>query len=1310
MAIQPDQDLNTVAQDFGANDWLIEEMYERYAADPSSVDATWVDFFRRQGSGGGNGSTPVVSAPAAAPAVAAAPVAPVAPPVAAAPVPAAPVLEQTGPTALPPAAPPAQRAQVTAEPTVVPAPRVDEQPTSAGTAQSADGAKTSPVPAPDAPATSTPDLSQGTESYLPAEAPSFVKRPAPVTAAPTKVTMRGAPMRTAKNMDISLEMPTATSVRTVPMKLTIDHRSMVNAHLARTIGGKVSFTHLIGYAMVRALMMVPAMNVAYEVVDGKPTLVEPETINLGIAIDQTKPDGTRQLVVPNIRSCEQLTFGQFWTAYEAVVKKARAGTLTVDDFAGTTATLTNPGGIGTNHSIPRLMSGQGLILGVGSIEYAPGYLGASPERLNELGVSKIMTLTSTYDHRVIQGAQSGEFLRIMEQLLLGQHGFYDDIFTSLRIPYAPLEWDTDIYIGSAPEQVDKEARVLELIASYRALGHRMADIDPLTYRLRRHPDLELKSHGLTLWDLDRTFPCGSLGGKERTAMTLRDALEILRDAYCRHVGVEYMHIGDAGQRKWLQERLEQPPVQLSHPEHLRILDKLNESEIFETFLQTKFIGQKRFSLEGGESTIVAVDEICEQAADNGLAEVIIGMPHRGRLNVLANIVGKSYGQIFREFEGNMDPHGTQGTGDVKYHLGAEGEFVSASGKRIVTSVAANPSHLEAVNPVVEGIARAKQDRLHSEHAFPVLPILLHGDAAFAGQGVVYETLQMSQLRGYRTGGTLHVVVNNQVGFTTAPVESRSSTYCTDVAKVVEAPIFHVNGDDPDACVRVARLAFEFRQQFAKDVVIDLVCYRRRGHNEGDDPSFTQPLMYDLIEAKRSTRKIYTDALIGRGDISTADADEYAEKFRVRLETVFKEIRSMTAEANAEEEYHKVPYYPAKLGKGVGTSIAPETMERIASAMTDFPDGFTVHPKVLPQLERRAEMIRTGPMDWATAEALAVGSLLLEGRPVRMAGQDTRRGTFSQRFAAVVDRRTNESWVPLQHLAGDQGTLDIYDSLLSEYAGMGFEYGYSVAAPEALVCWEGQFGDFANGAQTIIDEFIAAGQAKWTQKSGVVLLLPHGYEGQGPDHSSARIERWLQLCSEGALAVCQPSTPASYFHLLRTHAYVNWHRPVVIMTPKSMLRNKAAMSLPDEITGGSWQPAMDDPTITDPSAVTRLVLCSGKVRWELVAGREKFGLEGQVAIIPLERLYPLPTKELAAILDRYRHVTDVRYAQDEPSNQGAWWYMERNLPAAIKAVLPDYDLVMTPFTRDESSAPSVGSHHLHEEQEAALVKAALGGES
>ncbi len=1285
MATTPDQATHST-DDFGANDWLIEELFEQYQSDPASVDPTWAAYF----SGGAAGSaTPggQLSAEAETTAKAAslngAPEAPadLTHRVAAGPTPKVEAAPNVTPIVDEPAPPAAAGERLTADPPVPSVP-ADPAPTVASAAQAAN---------------------------VPANTPAKPRTPAKKAevSEPKRVPLKGAPLRTAKNMEASLEMPTATSVRTVPMKLVIDQRTMINTHLKRTTGGKVSFTHLIGYAMVQALKAVPAMNVAYDAEEGKPTVIEYQTVNLGLAIDMAKSDGTRQLLVPNIKGADAMDFHQFWQAYEAVVKKARSGALTVDDFQGTTATLTNPGGIGTNHSIPRLMAGQGLILGVGSIDYAPGFLGASPERLNELGVSRVMTLTSTYDHRVVQGAQSGEFLKTMDELLRGDHDFFRAIFTSLRIPYAPLEWDVDQYVND-PDAVDKDARVLELINSYRELGHLMADIDPLQYRLRTHPDLELATHGLSIWDLDRPFPVGTLGGSRSHRLPLRDTLELLRDAYCRTVGVEYMHIQDSEQRQWLQQRLEQGQQTLTHAEHVRILDRLNEAEIFETFLQTKFVGQKRFSLEGGEATIVALDEICDQAADAGLDEVCIGMPHRGRLNVLANIVGKSYGQIFREFEGRMDPTSSQGTGDVKYHLGAEGEFTALSGSVIRTSVAANPSHLEAVNPVVEGISRAKQDRSTNPLPFPVLPILLHGDAAFAGQGVVYETLQMSQLRGYKTGGTIHVVVNNQVGFTTAPSESRSSTYCTDVAKVIQSPVFHVNGDDADACVRVARLAFEFRQRFGKDVVIDLVCYRRRGHNEGDDPSFTQPLMYDLIEQKRSTRKLYTESLIGRGDISTEDADEVLGRFRDRLETVFREVRALTENA-PQEEYHKVPYYPEKLGEDRGTSITPAVMERIAAAQVDLPEDFSVHPKVLPQLERRADSIRNGPIDWATAELLAFGSLVMEGRPVRLTGQDSRRGTFSQRFAAVVDRQTNEAFIPLQHLTADQATFDVYDSLLSEYAVMGFEYGYSVAAPEALVLWEAQFGDFANGAQTIADEFISSGNAKWTQKSGVVLLLPHGYEGQGPDHSSARIERWLQLCSEGALAVCQPSSPASHFHLLRTHAYVNWHRPLVIATPKSMLRNKAAVSMPDDFVHGSWQPAMGDPTISDPGKVERIVICSGKIRWELYAERQRQGLEGKVAILTLERLYPLPAKELAAQLAMYRHVTDIRYVQDEPSNQGAWWFMKLYLPDALKQYLPDYDLVMRPITRPEASAPSVGSHKVHEEQQAALLKAALADE-
>ena len=1272
MAIVPDQSPTSapVEADFGANDWLLEEMYEQYTADPSSVDETWADYFKthgapvtdasdgaateaqqpqRQGAaeprGDGHEPRSTTAGPAPAPA-------------------------QASPAAQP-------RAQSTARPT----PTVEKPPMIKDARPNAPGARTA----------------------VPADPPRRDARPSAPLEEPGRTTLRGAPARTAKNMDSSLTVPTATSVRSLPVKLLIDQRVVINNHLRRARGGKVSYTHIIGYAMVQALKSMPAMNNAYDVVDGKPTLVVPAHVNLGLAIDLPKGDGTRQLLVPSIKRCETLDFAEFWNAYEQVVKKARAGQLTLEDFAGTTITLTNPGTIGTSHSVPRLMQGQGAIIGVGSMEYPPEFQGSDPDRLSDMSVSKIMTLTSTYDHRVIQGAQSGEYLARLHALLLGEDNFYDDLFGALRIPYEPIRWAQDV--STVHEyQIPKQARIMEMINAYRVRGHLMADTDPLEYRQRRHHDLDVQSHDLTLWDLDREFATGSFAGGQGR-MKMRRILGILRDSYCRTTGIEYMHIQEPLQRKWIQDRVERPHESLPREEHLRILDKLNEAEIFETFLQTKFVGQKRFSLEGGESAIVLLDEVCEQAAEAHLEEVCIGMPHRGRLNVLSNIVGKSYEQIFREFEGNLDPRTVQGSGDVKYHLGSEGKFTALSGATIKTSVAANPSHLEAVNPVLEGIARAKQDILDRGAEFPVLPVLMHGDAAFAGQGVVAETLNLSQLRGYRTGGTIHIIVNNQVGFTTSPTESRSSIYCTDVARMIQAPIFHVNGDDPEACIRVARLAFAFRQEFNKDVVIDLICYRRRGHNEGDDPSFTQPRMYDLIEKKRSVRKLYTEALIGRGDITVEDAEKVMTRFQERLEMVFKEVRG-AGQPPSDLGYSRVPAYPKKSAAKHGTAITMETLKKIADAHTTFPSGFTVHPKVMPQLQRRAAAITQGPIDWATAEILALGSLLLEGRTVRLTGQDTRRGTFVQRFASIVDRKTGESWVPLKHLDEDQGKFHVFDTLLSEYAAMGFEYGYSVASPEALVAWEAQFGDFANGAQTIIDEFIVSGQAKWTQQSGVVLLLPHGYEGQGPDHSSARLERFLTLAAEDAFTVAQPSTPGNYFHMLRQQALGELHRPLIVMTPKSMLRNKLATSDPSDFTHGSWKPVLSDPTIEDPSRVKSVVLCSGKIRWDLVNARSKAGKDGEVAILGVDRLYPLPAKDLAKQLRRFEHVDELRWVQDEPVNQGAWPFMALNLLPRLAEVEPGRDWRLTKMTRPESSAPSVGSASVHLQQQRALMEAAL----
>ncbi|MFZ5869776.1 MAG: multifunctional oxoglutarate decarboxylase/oxoglutarate dehydrogenase thiamine pyrophosphate-binding subunit/dihydrolipoyllysine-residue succinyltransferase subunit [Actinomycetota bacterium] len=1133
-----------------------------------------------------------------------------------------------------------------------------------------------------------------------------VTAPPPETGdgAPEPVRLKGPAARVVANMESSLEIPTATSVRAVPAKLLVDNRIVINNHLARARGGKVSFTHIIGFAVVEALGEMPEMNYGYADVDGKPGVLKPEHVTLGIAIDLQKEDGSRQLLVPNIKHADEMDFAQFWAAYEDVVRRTRNNKLGVEDFQGTTISLTNPGTIGTVHSVPRLMKGQGAIIGVGAMDYPAEYQGASEETLARLAVSKVMTLTSTYDHRIIQGAQSGDFLRIVHAKLLGQDGFYDRIYTSLRIPYEPVRWVKDISV-SHDDEINKTARVFHLVHAYRVRGHLMADTDPLEYRQRRHPDLDIQNHGLTLWDLEREFPTGGFGGKP--VMKLRHILGVLRDSYCRTVGIEYMHIQDPDQRRWIQERVEKPYAKPTRDEQLRILKRLNAAEAFETFLQTKYVGQKRFSLEGGESVIPLLDALLSEAAHEGLDEVCIGMPHRGRLNVLANIAGKSYGQIFREFEGQQDPRSVQGSGDVKYHLGTEGTFTADNGDTTRVYLAANPSHLEAVNPVLEGIARAKQDRLNlGGSSFPVLPVLLHGDAAFAGQGVVAETLNLSQLRGYRTGGTVHVVINNQVGFTTAPASSRSSFYSTDVGKMIQAPIFHVNGDDPEACVRVARLAFAYRQAFDKDVVIDLVCYRRRGHNEGDDPSMTQPLMYSLIEAKRSVRKLYTESLIGRGDISVEEAEQALKDYQQQLERVFTETREAQAD---DTRGHDGADAPGGLEKPESqqdesvtevreTAVSLEVLKRIGDAHVSPPEGFTVHPKLRPLLEKRSQMAHAGGIDWGFGEILAFGSLLIEGVPVRLAGQDSRRGTFVQRHAVLTCKSTGEEWTPLLYLSEDQARFWVYDSLLSEFAAMGFEYGYSVERPDALVLWEAQFGDFANGAQTIVDEFISSSEQKWGQRSSVVLLLPHGYEGQGPDHSSARIERYLQLCAEDNMTVAMPSTPASYFHLLRRQAYARPRKPLVVFTPKSMLRLKAAASGVEDFTTGAFRPVIGDVGSVDPSRVDRVLLCSGKVYYDLLAKREKAG-DDRTAIVRVEQLYPLDGESLTEALSPFGDA-ELVWVQEEPANQGPWPTMALALPEALGG------RPVRRVSRAASASPATGSSKKHQVQQTELVERAF----
>ncbi|WP_422114928.1 multifunctional oxoglutarate decarboxylase/oxoglutarate dehydrogenase thiamine pyrophosphate-binding subunit/dihydrolipoyllysine-residue succinyltransferase subunit [Brachybacterium sp. UNK5269] len=1269
--------------EFGPNQWLVDTLREQWRQDPSSVDPSWAEHFSADHEVTSESSADPGTAPDSSEAA-------TEPPTTSSPAPAAQDADgedPAGPESPAPSAPPAETAPARSSSAAAPA--AAPQPAKESPAVNDAPAKPAAT-APKAPAVST-------TSDRPAKVPTTTSQiPAVELREPQRVKLRGPAAAVVRNMDESLGVPTATSVRDVPVKLLFDNRIVINNHLKRNRAGKVSFTHLIGWAMIEAITEIKDMNNGFDVDEkGKPVLLEREDVNFGLAIDMPRPDGSRGLVVPNIKAAQRFDFHGFWKAYEEVVRKARAGKLTMDDFSHTTVSLTNPGGIGTVHSIPRLMSGQGVIVGVGAMDYPAQFQGANPSTLADLAISKVMTLTSTYDHRIIQGAASGEFLKRMGDKLLGRDGFYERVFASLRLPYQPVRWVPDNPFEHTTSE--RLARVMDLIHSYRVRGHLMADTDPLQYKVRTHPDLDVETYGLTLWDLDRTFPTRGLGGKEE--LTLREILGLLRDSYCRTIGVEYMHISDPEERAWIQQKMETPRRPFDKTEHTHIMDRLNAAEAFETFLQTKFVGQKRFSLEGGESVIPMLDAVLHGAAHAELDEVCIGMSHRGRLNVLSNLAGKSYGQIFQEFDGNFGR--SVGSGDVKYHLGTEGTYTSRDGASTKVYLAANPSHLEAVNPVLEGIARAKQDRLERPEEFPVLPVLVHGDAAFAGQGVVTETLNLSELRGYRTGGTIHVIINNQIGFTTLPDSSRSSYYSTDVAKSTQLPIFHVNGDDPEACVRVAEIAFEYRQKFRRDVVIDLVCYRRRGHNEGDDPSMTQPEMYKLIGEKPSTRKLYMEALIERGDLTEEETQGLVRNFQEHLDEAFAATRADSASSNAdpEDSVHGLDLPASQRGSEdpdeVETAVEASVLERIGEAHGEVPASFTVHPKLTALLERRRQMVTEGGIDWAFGELLAFGSLLMQGRRVRLAGQDSRRGTFVQRHSVLIDHEHGDTWTPLSYLTEDQARFNVYDSSLSEFAALGFEYGYSVESPQSLVLWEAQFGDFVNGAQTIIDEFISASEQKWGQNSSVVLLLPHGYEGQGPDHSSARIERFLQLCAEDNMRVAAPSTPASYFHLLRKQALTEPKRPLIVFTPKSMLRNKAAVSAVEDFTSGTFEPVLPDTTV-DPSAVRRVLLASGKLYWDLVARRAKTDAT-DTAIVRVEQLYPLPAEQLRTILDAYPEAP-LTWVQEEPQNQGAWGFMAMNFAVEVGRTL-------RVVARPASASPATGSNSTHKiEQEDLLDRA------
>ncbi len=1156
------------------------------------------------------------------------------------------------------------------------------------------------------------------------QAPAPAPKPAPYqkTAEPQKITtaeaipIRGAALKIVENMEASLSVPTATSQRRIPVKLLDENRRIINKHLQENDGGKASYTHLIAWAILRALDEFPQLNDGFEDSDGKPARLRREAVNLGIAIDLEKKDGTRTLLVPNIKDAGRLRFSEFLKAYDDVVQRAREGKLQISDFQGTTISLTNPGTIGTVASTPRLMAGQSVIIATGAIEYPAEYQAMAPEALSQLGISKAITISSTYDHRIVQGAESGAFLAQIHQLIIGQHKFYDDIFADLGIAHTPLRWNLDrnpFFLGTdqTHEQTIKQARVMELINAYRVRGHLIADVDPLhAMPVLYHPELDMETYNLTIWDLDRIFITGGLAGTE--SATLREILDILQRAYCGKVGTEYRHIQSKAEKLWIREQIrrefvnpEPIPVEIKK----QILWKLISAEQFERFLHTKYLGQKRFSLEGCETIIPLLDQLIVGAAARGVDDITLGMAHRGRLNVLANVIGNFCERIFTSFEGSVHPSFPADEGDVKYHQGAVGERETADGRKVKLTLSPNPSHLEFVDPVVEGMVRAKQDEMcgpgipREEAMDHALPVLLHGDAAFAGQGIVMETLNLAQLKGYRTGGTIHIIINNQIGFTTSPEAGRSTIYSTDVARMTQLPIFHINGDDPEAAYRTLRIALSYRQEFNKDVVLDVVGFRKLGHNETDEPSYTQPLMYARVKAHPGVRTRYAQRLIREGVVDEAGVQQLIEERVKRYEDAL--ARAKTVAAQQKPALTLAPAVEDRDGsETIETGVDAAMIKKIAQQIAIVPQGFNINPKMVGQLARRAKMGEgSAPIDWAFAEATAFGSLVLEGTRVRLSGQDSGRGTFSQRHAVLYDTQTGQAWAPLSQLSSEnnpQARFEVFDSSLSEEGVLGFEYGYTVIAKDALVMWEAQFGDFANGAQVLIDQYIAASEDKWKQTSRLVMLLPHSYEGQGPEHSSARIERYLQLCAENNLQVCYPSTPAQYFHLLRRQVRPGFERPLIVMTPKSLLRLPAAGSIVADLTSGGFQPLFDDAEVKNREKVTRLVFCSGKVFYDLNEARKKSG-EERVAIIRLEQFYPFPQERLREISAGFPNVAEIVWAQEEPKNMGGWTFVEPRL----ENLLPRCDRPRY-IGRTASASPATGSYSIYILEQAQLVKEAL----
>jgi 2-oxoglutarate dehydrogenase E1 component len=1159
-------------------------------------------------------------------------------------------------------------------------------------------------------------------------------KPAPAAVQGEARPLRGPAATLARAMNESRSIPTATSFRELAVD-TLDAKRRALNQVLKERGTKVSFTHLIAWAIVKAAQEWPVMGRSYAETDGKPTVIEPTGVNLGIAVDVERR-GQRSLLVPCIKAADQLDFAGFHSYYEELITKTRENNLTADDFQGTNISLTNPGGLGTVASVPRLMSGQGTIVACGSLAYPVEWKHAAPEKIKALGVSKVMTMTSTYDHRVIQGAESGSFLRRIEELLQGEDDFYESVATDLGLDASTVSAAHPAAASAPPlsalvtpgepapavaakpsmELLQAVQAATSLLKAYRTHGHLAARLDPLGSEPKGDPAIQPENLNLTP-ELMSQIPAEILRiGVE--GETLLEVLPRMREAYCGTIAYQIEHLSSHQQRMWLREMIEtgwhRKP--LEPEEKQQLLDQLIEVFGFERYLEKAYLGQKMFSIEGLDAVVPMLDEVFEMAYTEGAHDVVIGMAHRGRLSVLAHNIGRPIEAILAEFEGakaieavkSLAAIPTGGTGDVKYHYGHSGVYRARDGSEIGVRLYPNPSHLEFVDPVVTGAARASQstrrDGRLDHDPMAAVPVLLHGDAAFPAQGVVAEALNLQSLKGYATGGTVHIIQNNQIGFTTDPEEGRSTPYAADMAKGFNVPIIHVNADDPEACLAAVRLAMAYRERWGRDVVIDLIGYRRFGHNETDEPAYTQPLMAAKIKEHPPVSQLYAESLVKEGIVTPDEVQERNDERQKALKSAHDELRQRiesgdyadpTATGTGELDRTRSP--------SVETAVTEEQLRKLNEELLRVPDSFTIHRKLRKPLLKRLEAMDEGGIEFGHAEALALASLLTEDVHLRFTGQDTERGTFSHRHLVLHDEKTGLRYAPIQNLPDATAPLELHNSPLSESACLGFEYGYSAHSPDSLVLWEAQFGDFGNAAQVIIDSFIVSAEAKWGQTSRLTLLLPHGYEGGGPEHSSARIERFIQLAAEGNIRIANPTTAAQYFHLLRRQAHIAKARPMVVFTPKGLLRLPRATSMLEELTSGSFHFVLDDPRAQDrKEKVGRLVLCSGKIYYDIDAAPKRAEIEN-VAIARVELLYPFAKEQLSELIASYPNLKEIVWVQEEPRNMGAWSVMQRRMPELIpEGVELGY------VGRPPRASPGEGYAIAHTKEQERIVLTALMG--